>query len=289
MKIYKLRYKMIFKKYKNIVLLLLLLMCSTAIIQAKSIVKWKSIPVVKFWSRRAVQFDTKSKIFFYRPNRFEKMMIDVSAYQEIQLKVISKEKNEMVKFSVNINGNNQEYNLKKMKNNEHYYFYEPLTLQIPKDCKNFSVYTRNPNLYFRAFGKEVKIIKSIPASLVMKAEQYKRIVTLISSKTRSEYYVADASKSLKMSAKYNGTASVFLRFLPLANKSRCKVEIYVNQKLMNVQEYPHKLSGEYRVNDQKVSVGKKVNIPNLKKNDQIEIRVVSAHEILVRSILKTGK
>ena len=276
-------------KTKNILILIAVMICSLGILNAKTLIKWKALPVTKYWSRRAVQFDSKSKIFFYRPLRFEKMNVDVSSYKEIQVKVISKAKNETVNFSVSINGKSQEHSVKMKKNDLNYYFFEPLTLTLPQDCKEITIYTRNPNAYFRVFGKNVKVIKTIPASLVMKADSYKRIVNLISSKTRHEYYVADSSKPLKMTAKYNGKMSAFVRFLPLANKAKCKIDVYVNQKLINSIEYNHKISGEYKVNDQKVSVGKKIEINNLNKNDQIEIRVTSDHEVLVHPILKTGK
>ncbi|MDX9869582.1 MAG: hypothetical protein RBS92_02560, partial [Candidatus Cloacimonadales bacterium] len=135
----------------------------------------------------------------------------------------------------------------------------------------------------------VKVIKEIPSSIVLKGEAYKRIVTLLSSKTRSEYYIADSSTPVAFTAKYDGNLTTYIRFLPLVKKTKCKIDIYVNKVLVDSLELNQKISGEYSVNEQKVSIGKKVTTSNIKKNDKIEFRVSSTHEVLIRSILKTGK
>lgn len=277
------------KSTKIIILTVLLLFGLSSVAYAKTVIKWKPISVNEYWSRRITKFDSDVNTFFYRPLRFEKMNIDVRGYEEIQVKVITKEKTDLVHFNVYINGKAQSFTTKNTRNNESFYFFEPVTIKIPKDIQTFSIFTRNPNAYFRAFGKEVKIIKEIPSTIVLKGEAYKRIVTLLSSKTRSEYYIADSSTPVVFTAKYDGNLTTYIRFLPLVKKTKCKIDIYVNKVLVDSLELNQKISGEYSVNERKVSIGKKVTTSNIKKNDKIEFRVSSSHEVLIRSILKTGK
>ncbi len=271
------------------IIIIFLIMLTTVSLFGKTVIKWKSIPVTKYWSRRAIQLDNNQKYFFYRPIRFEKMNIDISNQKEIQIRTIGKEKNENVKFTVYLNGKETEYTIKSVKNDQNYYYYEPVNITIDKGSKELQIYTRNPNLYFRAFVKEVKVIKSTPNSLVLKANQFKRVVNLVSKKSRHEYYVYDKNQSIKYSIKYNGELNAFVRFFPIADKSEAQIQVFVNQELRETYTYSPKISKDYKANDLKVSIGRKLNIPDLKKNDQVEIKVISNHEVLMRSIFKTKK
>lgn len=266
-------------------LLLVIALC----LSAKTIVKWKSIPVSKFKSRRAITFDAKTKIYYYRPIRFEKMPVDVKGLTAVQIRTVSKTKDNEIKFTVYIDGKAKECLAKFKTNDTNYSYFETIELPLPPNTKELSIYTRNPNAYFRTFGKTVKIIKERPKSITLKADSYKRIVNLINSKNRKEYYVADNNNSIRYKTRYNGDIVSWFRFLPLANRSSAKVEIYVNNSLRDTYIFKHKLSGQYKVNGLKVSVGKKVVVKDLKKNDMVEIRVLSNHEVINHSYLKTKK
>lgn len=190
-------------KNKSIIILIVIVIGVCGVLSAKTIVKWKAINVQKYWSRRVAKLENNVNTFFYRPLRFEKMDVDVSPFEEIRVRVISKEKNDEVKFNLHINGQTSSYTVKKVSSNDSFGFYESLELKIPKNTQKFSIYTRNPNAYFRVFGKEVSVIKEIPKSVILKGESYKRIVSLISSKTRSDYFIADSSSPVRFTAQYD--------------------------------------------------------------------------------------
>lgn len=274
-------------RLRNIVLILVLL--TSISLFGKTIIKWKSIPVTKYWSRRAVKLDNNQKYFFYRPIRFEKMNIDVTDLKDIQLRIIAKEKGDFAKFTVIINGKETEFNSKSIKNDQNYYYYEPVNLTLEKGTKELQVFTRNPNLYFRAFSKDVKIVKSIPNSLVINANQFKRKVNLVSKKSRNEYYVFDKNQPLEYTVKYNGSVESYVRFFPTIDKTDAQIQVYVNNVLKESYTYTPKISKDYKANDSKISIGRKLKFDNLKKNDQVVVKVLSAHEVLMRSILKTKK
>jgi hypothetical protein len=272
----------------NVWLLAVLLIFSVCV-EAKTVTHWKPLPVTKYKSRRVVNLDAKSKVFFYRPMRFEKMPVDVNGLATIQIKTVSKVKDQSVKFTVYVDGKAQDYTVKLNASTNNFSFYESVNIALAKGSKEIAIYTRNPNVYFRAYAKIVKVIKEIPKSVTLKAESYKKISVLTIDKIRKEYYLGDSSNSIKYTAKYNGTVISWFRFLPMANKSAAKIEIYVNNTLRDSYSFSHKISGKYKVNGIKVSVGKKVMIKDIKKNDKIEIRVTSEHEVLNHSYLKTGK
>ena len=101
-------------KNKSIIILIVIVIGVCGVLSAKTIVKWKAINVQKYWSRRVAKLENNVNTFFYRPLRFEKMDVDVSPFEEIRVRVISKEKNDEVKFNLHINGQTSSYTVKKV-------------------------------------------------------------------------------------------------------------------------------------------------------------------------------
>jgi hypothetical protein len=125
-------------------------------VEAKTVTHWKPLPVTKYKSRRVVNLDAKSKVFFYRPMRFEKMPVDVNGLATIQIKTVSKVKDQSVKFTVYVDGKAQDYTVKLNASTNNFSFYESVNIALAKGSKEIAIYTRNPNVYFRAYAKIVR-------------------------------------------------------------------------------------------------------------------------------------
>lgn len=268
---------------KITLLMLLLILVSSAF--ARTVTNWKALPVTKYWTRKAVIQENGKKHFFYRPVRFEKMPVDISGCETLVLKSVTKKKSEKLVVTVAVDGVKKDYTLDFTHSDRDFHFYQNQEIVIPKGGKELLISTRNPWAYFRAYSKQTKEIK--PVRLVMQASGFKRIVNLFSGKSNRSYYVGDKSSSIKFTATRNGKIKALFRFLPIAKKQPCKVEIYVNGELKQTLEMKHKLSGTFKVNDMKVSVGKVFLLSKIKKNDQIEIKTLTNHEILTRWYLTT--
>ncbi len=271
---------------KSIKLLLIIgMLLITPILFAKTIVNWKALPVTKFWTRNAIKQEDGKKHFYYRPNRFEKMPIAINGMQTLILKTVCKKKTDTVKVTVSIDGQSKDYDIPFTHSDNQYHYYKGIDIKVPVGSKEMTVFTRNPWAYFRAYAKITKEIK--PVKITLKANTYKRKVNLASTKSNREYFIGDKTSSIVYTAPKNGKIKALIRFLPLANKKPCIVEIYVNGELKQRLEMKQKLSGLYKVNEVKVSVGKIYLLSQVKKNDKIEIKTISNHEVLTRWYLTT--
>ncbi|MDD4155326.1 MAG: hypothetical protein PHY08_02030 [Candidatus Cloacimonetes bacterium] len=243
--------------------------------------------VGKHWSKRIVtevENNKSLKRYYYRPNRFETMELKCEDNTTIQLRAMLKEKADKLDFSIIIENQETKYTLNIMNNDNKYYYADPININIPSNVNSIRVKTRNPNAYFRHY--RFKTTKLQPITKLINPETYHKSYTLTSTETKSDYFSSTEQTFLTYKITKDGDAYFFVRSIK-DNSAGATIDIFLNNDIYKTIVLSKSTSKDYKIDNQEVSLGKKIEINNLKENDILTIIPKTNHEIIVRMFLTT--
>lgn len=275
-------------KSKNKILILLFLMLVSRALYAGTVTNYIPLEVGEHWSRLAVREksgDNYINRFYYRPIRFESLEMICGEHEKIQLRGMLTRKANSLDITVVINGVEKRHSLKVVRNDDRYFYTESLNLDIPKNTNSFHIKTRNPNAYFRHY--RVRTVQLKPKTYTLEAETFANKHILTSKNTKSEYFSADENKFLTYKADADGDIHFFIRSIN-DNGSGATVDMFLNSQLNQTIVLSNRVARDFRINNQRVSPGRRIELKNIKKGDVITITPKTSHEIIVRMFLTTN-
>jgi len=273
-------------------LVLLLLSLSTSL-YTQSGVTYTPLPVGEHWSRRVVSEDG-AKRFYYRPDRFEFMEIYTAGVSELQLRCMLTEPATEVAVLVVVDGQESRHTLGVVNHDDRYYYTKPLNIKLTQDAEGASpfptqrevekvkIYTRNPFAYFR--GYSVKTPKPRMRTSVLTPIAFWNNYQLVSPRSNSEYFSGNNEHILKYRAEDDGDVYFFIRAIRDGRKG-VTVDIVKNDVVIQTTVLPNKTSKDYKIGEQRVTTGTKIELPGIKTGDEIIIMPKTEHEIITRMFI----
>jgi len=265
---------------RNIWLLFVMMVLTTPLF-AQTNPTFTPLPVGEHWSRRVVSEDGTRR-FYYRPDRFEFMEIYTAGVSELQLRCMLTEVATEVTVLVVVDGQESRHTIGVVNHDDRYYYTKPLNITLEKDTEVVKVYTRNPFAYFR--GYSVKTPKPRSHSSVLTPIAFWNNYQLVSPKSNSEYFSGNNEHILKYKAEADGNAYFFIRAIRDGRKG-VTVDILKNDLVIQTTVLPNKTSKDYKIGEQRVTTGTKIELPGIKAGDEIIIMPKTEHEIITRMFI----
>ena len=120
----------------------------------------------------------------------------------------------------------------------------------------------------------------------MRPTHYGQTFQLQSATSASEYFSGTNEQPIIYQATQAGDVHFFLRSLAHQRKETV-VEVYVNNVLRQTIEISDRISSDYFIEGQRVSIGRRVELFNLKPDDVIKIITPETDEIICRMFITT--
>ncbi len=245
------------------------------------------LEVGKYWTKRVVTEDDNNhtrKRYFYRPIRFESLELICADTNVIQIRAMLTSNSKSLDFSLIIDGNETKYSQNISHSDNNFFYIEPVNIKIPKNVNSIYVKTRNPNAYFRHY--EVKNIILKPITSLIEPFTYNNKYILKSPDSSSEYFSSSSNKLLTYEILEDGDIYFFVRTI-VTNTSGATIDIFKNNEINQTIVLSNSQSKDYRLANNKVTIGRRIEIKNLKKGDTLTIAPKTNHEVIVRMFLTT--
>jgi len=268
---------------KRIVPFLNLLILISTLFSQNSVPSYLPLSVGAYWSRKAIN-DGKKSHYYYRPQRFDYLKMETSGSQTIQIRAFVTQKFSSLDIYLNIADSEKKYTLNFSHHEKNIYYTEPINITIPSDIDYFSLKTRHPHAYFRHY--KVQQEQKQQKVFTLKPNIYRQSLLLQSTNSHSEYFSADQEYFLQYLTLYEGDIHFYLRSI-MGIKEETTVGVYVNDKLRQTIVIPSKISAEYQLPNNQVSIGCRVDLPLLQPDDVIKLIPQSSNEIICRMFLTT--
>ncbi len=236
-------------------------------------------------TRRLVNTNDR-KVFYYRSVRGDDLVMLKPVAGEYTLKSISKAQDLSLDFDLIIDGNITSVHITQMGFNNEYVFFNEYKLNIPKGVEEVRIRTLNRNAYFRFFKKAVLHLSEEPIAIT--PEKYLRKQIVRSSKSESEYFVADEGNEIEFTV--DGRFEVyFYARATIVENIKPTFDIYLNDELIKAVNIDLKKSGKYTCDGYEcLSIGKKIELETNEGNNTFKIVPQNANPIFVR-IMKIRK
>ena len=280
---YKKRIKQAMNKLKYITMIAILLLSITKIFPQNE-TAMTPLTVGEHWTKRVVTEENNAKRFYYRPHRFEYMEMQTQNLSEIQLRAVLTQKATQIEIFIKIGQTEQKHTIPVNRNDDYFYYAEPITINIPTTTETIHIRTRNPHAYFRHYTQRQRTLK--PKNIRMIPETYFQRHILSSQRTNSEYFSANDENTIKYIADTDGDIYFFARSIR-EGRQTATIDIIVNNSLRQTTILPNKTSTDYKIGDARVSTGMRIEIKDIKRGDIIEIVPKTWHEIVTRMFITT--
>ncbi|MCL1827010.1 MAG: hypothetical protein FWG20_03115 [Candidatus Cloacimonetes bacterium] len=240
------------------------------------------LEVGEHWSRRSVSEEGSNSRIYYRPKRFSYMEMQTDGTQTIQLRAFSTQKTNTIEVKIKIGNDEKRYTLDVLPESKNLYFTEPIDITIPAETQSISLYTRNPNAFFRHY--EVKTRFMQPKVYTLQPTSFSDVHKLKSGDSSSEYHSATQKTHLVYKITEDGTVHFYLRSIR-TNKKEVLVDLFINDSLHETIIIRNSTSNDYSLGDLQVSTGRRIENIHLKKDDVLTLVPQSDNEVICRMFL----
>lgn len=271
------------KKLSGLVVLLTLI----CFIGAKTVPHWKPIVFKEKGSKVLIKTDQK-KVYYYKSAKDKDLVYEVIDSQRMLIKTVSRAKEKAVVCRITVDNKQMKYEPKLIKIDARYTYFDDITINLTPGKHTVTIQSYNKNAHFRAFQevyKKIKEKKTIHSKVLVPKDYVKQYMVTKLSKTRN-YYSVNFDQSSSITVPQDGNVTLYLRKIA-SNKSDCTVEIMVNGKLSTTAKISSRVTKQYKTASQeKLSIGKKVVLTSLHKNDKVTIVTKNHETVLYRAIYK---
>jgi hypothetical protein len=268
-------------RYNILTLFLVLILASS--LSARIHTTYRPLDVGEHWSRRAVNEEGTPR-FYFRPDRFEFMQMDTRDVTELQIRGVTTERATSVDAIIRIGNTDTRHTFNIVRNDDTYFYMQPLILRIPAHIDSISIYTRNPFSYFRHYNVRHRQMR--PRLILMEPIAYWNRHILTSEETTSEYFSGNSENRLTYRAEVDGDIHFFIRSIREGRRG-VTVDILKNDVLLQTTVLPSLTSREYSIGETRVTTGLRVELTDISAGDTITIRPRTEHEIITRFFLTT--
>lgn len=264
--------------------LLLIIILSQMCLYSQTRTTFTPLSVGEHWSRRGVREDGDRSRWYYRPDRFEYMQMETDGSTELQIRGVLTQKATSVDITLRINNAEQRHTLGVLRNDDNFYYIEPLNLTLPPRTQYIYIRTRNPHAYFRAYRTNHRQMR--PRLINMTPIAHWQSHYLTSPATNSLYYSGNSEHPLIYRADTDGSIHFFIRAIRDGRKA-VTVDIYKNDTLIQTSILPNRTSSDYMIGDKRVTTGMRIELLDIKRGDRVKILSRTEHEIITRFFLTT--
>jgi hypothetical protein len=212
------------------------------------------------------------------------MEMDTREVTELQIRGVTTEKATSVDVIIRVGDTDTRHTFNIVRNDDTFYYMQPLTLRLPANIDTISIYTRNPFAYFRHY--HIRHRQMRPRLHVLEPIVYWNRHILVSEETNSEYFSGNSENRLSYRADVDGDIHFFIRSIREGRRG-VTVDILKNDELLQTTVLPSLTSREYSIGETRVTTGLRVELPDIKAGDTITIRPRTEHEIITRFFLTT--